>query len=64
MFNVLNLLMKVSKAFQIRKNLTKASSKITYLAFNDEYRDYIRDSIDYIQNVHTVGSPRFNSAGM
>tara|TARA_B100000945_G_scaffold169610_1_gene136027 strand:- start:1197 stop:2381 length:1185 start_codon:yes stop_codon:yes gene_type:complete len=64
LFNVfLNLLMKVSKAFQIRKNLTKASSKITYLAFNDEYRDYIRDSIDYIQNAHTVGSPRFNSAG-
>ena len=64
LFNVfLNLLMKVSKAFQIRKNLTKASSRITYLAFNDEYRDYIRDSIDYIQNAHTVGSPRFNSSG-
>ena len=62
LFNVfLNLLTKFFKAFRMRKNLTKPSSKITYLTFNDEYRDYIRDSIDYIQNAHTVGSPRFNS---
>ena len=62
LFNVfLNLLTKFFKAFRMRKNLTKPSSKITYLTFNDEYRDYIRDSMDYIQNAHTVGSPRFNS---
>ena len=62
LYNVfLNLLTKFFKAFRMRKNLTKPSSNITYLTFNDEYRDYIRDSIDYIQNAHTVGSPRFNS---
>ena len=58
----LNLLMKVSKTFHIRKNLTQSNDNITYLTFNDEYRDYKKDSNGYIKNAHTVGSPRFNSS--
>ena len=59
LFNILfNSLTKFSKTFEIRKVLNTVGNNITYLAFNNEYRDYIKNSNNYIQNVYTVGSPR------
>ena len=51
-------LTKFSKTFEIRKVLNTVGNNITFLAFNNEYRDYIKNSNNYIQNVYTVGSPR------
>ena len=53
-----NSLTKFSKTFEIRKVLNTVGNNITFLAFNNEYRDYIKNSNNYIQNVYTVGSPR------
>lgn len=59
LFNILfNSLTKFSKTFEIRKVLNTVGNNITFLAFNNEYRDYIKNSNNYIQNVYTVGSPR------
>ena len=59
LFDILfNSLTKFSKTFEIRKVLNTVSNNITFLAFNNEYRDYIKNSNNYIQNVYTVGSPR------
>ena len=59
LFNILlNSLTKFSKTFEIRKVLNTVSNNITFLVFNNEYRDYIKNSNNYIQNVYTVGSPR------
>ena len=51
-------LTKFSKTFEIRKVLNTVGNNITFLAFNNEYRDYIKNSNKYIKNVYTVGSPR------
>lgn len=56
--NLFNSLTKFSKTFEIRKVLNTVGNNITFLAFNNEYRDYIKNSNNYIQNVYTVGSPR------
>ena len=59
LFDILfNSLTKFSKTFEIRKVLNTVGNNITFLAFNNEYRDYIKNSNNYIQNVYTVGSPR------
>lgn len=59
LFDILfNSLTKFSKTFKIRKVLNTVGNNITFLAFNNEYRDYIKNSNNYIQNVYTVGSPR------
>ena len=59
LFNILfNSLTKFSKTFEIRKVLNTVGNNITFLVFNNEYRDYIKNSNNYIQNVYTVGSPR------
>lgn len=55
---IFNSLTKFSKTFEIRKVLNTVGNNITFLAFNNEYRDYIKNSNNYIQNVYTVGSPR------
>lgn len=60
LFDILfNSFTKFSKTFEIRKVLNTVGNNITFLAFNNEYRDYIKNSNNYIQNVYTVGSPRF-----
>ena len=59
LFDILfNSLTKFSKTFEIRKVLNTVGNNITFLVFNNEYRDYIKNSNNYIQNVYTVGSPR------